>query len=796
MKKNLEFDTKEYLQKVDAWWRAANYLSVGQMYLRNNPLLNRPLTADDVKVYPIGHWGTVPGQNFIYAHLNRAINKYDLNMFFISGPGHGGQVIASNTYLDGTYTELFPNVTKDEKGMAHLFKYFSFPGGTASHAAPECPGSIHEGGELGYSLSHAAGAILDNPDVIAAAVIGDGESETGPLSAGWFINSFINPANDGAVLPILHVNGGKISNPTIWSRRTNEEITQYFTGAGWFPIIVEGNEPETMHQLMADAMDEAIEMIQKNQAKARKAGADKAKRPVWPMIVLKSPKGWTGPKTWNKEAIEGSFRAHQVPIPVSAEKMEHADALEKWLKSYRPEELFDKNGKLNSAIAAIAPKGKKRMGMNPITNGGINPKVLKLGDWRKHGLDFDTPGTVINQDMVTLGTYLGELSKLNPTNFRVWGPDEHKSNRLYEMFKVTNRQWLDRIDKKFDEALAPAGRIIDSQLSEHQAEGMLEGYVLTGRHGVFASYESFLRVVDSMLTQHMKWVKKAMDIPWRKDYPSLNVIATSNAFQQDHNGYTHQDPGLIGHLADKRPELIREYLPADTNTLLATMEKAFSDRNVINLIISSKQPRHQFFTKEEAQELVDKGLKIIDWASNTTANEDPDLVVAASGTESTIEGLATITYLREAFPQLKIRFVNVLDLLKLRHPSVDPRGLSDDEFDAIFTKDKPILFAFHGYEGILRDIFFTRHNHNLIAHGYRENGDITTSFDIRLLSEMDRFHMTIDAANALRDVVNNNEIDALVAKMNEKITYHKNYIKEYGTDILEVKEWKWESFKK
>ncbi|EIN14949.1 Phosphoketolase [Mycoplasmopsis agalactiae 14628] len=795
MKKSHDFDSKEYLNLVDAWWRAANYLSVGQMYLRNNPLLKTPLTNNDVKIYPIGHWGTVPGQNFIYAHLNRIINKYDLNMFFISGPGHGGQVIASNTYLDGSYTELFPHVTRDIKGMTHLFKYFSFPGGTASHAAPECPGSIHEGGELGYSLSHAAGAVLDNSDVIAATVVGDGESETGPLSAGWFINSFINPANDGAVLPILHVNGGKISNPTIWSRRSNEELVSYFTGAGWKPFIVEGSDPEYMHQEMAKALDASVELIKKYQAEAKKNGAQKAKRPQWPMIVLKSPKGWTGPKEWNHEAIEGSFRAHQVPVPVSAEKMQHIDALENWLRSYRPEELFDENAQLKPEIAAIAPKGDRRMGKNPIANGGINPRAINVGNWTKFALDIKQPGKIINQDMVTLGSYLGELSLLNKDNFRVWGPDEHKSNRLYEMFKVTDRQWLDRIDEKYDEFLSPVGRIIDSQLSEHQAEGMLEGYVLTGRHGVFASYESFLRVVDSMLTQHMKWVKKALDIPWRNDYPSLNVIATSNAFQQDHNGYTHQDPGLIGHLADKRPELIREYLPADTNTLLATMAKALQDRNVINLIISSKQPRHQFFSIEEATELVEKGVKIIDWASNIKPNEEPDLVVAASGTESTIESLATITYIRAHFPELKIRFVNVLDLLKLRHPSIDPRGLSDSEFDAIFTKDKPILFAFHGYEAILRDIFFLRSNHNIITHGYRENGDITTSFDIRLLSEMDRFHMTANVAKKLAPVVGESKANELAKLMEEKIKEHRAYIKEYGTDLPEVKEWEWTPYR-
>ncbi|WP_027334535.1 phosphoketolase family protein [Mycoplasmopsis felifaucium] len=790
------FDNKDYLKKVDAWWRAANYLSVGQIYLRNNPLLKTPLTSEDIKIYPIGHWGTCPGQNFIYAHLNRVINKYDLNMLYIEGPGHGGQVMSSNAYLDGSYTELFPNVTQDIKGMTHLFKYFSFPGGTASHAAPECPGSIHEGGELGYALSHAAGAVMDNPEVIAATVVGDGESETGPLACGWFLNSFINPANDGAVLPILHLNAGKISNPTIWSRRSNEEIHEYFKGMGWKAFIVEGSEHEYMHEQMAKALDESIEMIKKNQEHAKKIGAENATRPVWPMIVLKSPKGWTGPTEWNGEAVEGSFRAHQVPLPTNAINMQHVDALEAWLRSYRPEELFDENGKLLPEIAEIAPKGDRRMGMNPVANGGINPKVMNLGDWKQFGLKIEKPGQIVNQDMVTLGSYMADLVLKNPTNFRIWGPDETKSNRLYNLFKVTNRQWLDRIDPAYDEFLSPVGRIIDSQLSEHQAEGMLEGYVLTGRHGVFVSYESFLRVVDSMLTQHMKWLRKALELPWRKDYPSLNVMATSNAFQQDHNGYTHQDPGLIGHLADKRPELVREYLPADTNTLLATMEKAFSERNVINLIISSKQPRDQFFTMEEAQELVDKGLKAIDWASTCSINEEPDLVVAASGTESTIEALATISILHKTFPSLKIRFVNVLDLLRLRHPSIDPRGYSDEEFDKIFTKDKPVLFAFHGFEGILRDIFFSRHNHKLIPHGYRENGDITTSFDIRLLSDMDRFHMTIDAAKAIEPVVGKEAAQKLISEMEAMIKYHKEYIKEYGTDIPEVKNWKWENINK
>lgn len=787
------FDSKEYLKKVDAWWRAANYLSVGQIYLRNNPLLRKALTSDDIKHYPIGHWGTCPGQNFIYAHLNRVINKYDLNMFFISGPGHGGQVMASNAYLDGSYTELFPYVTQDEEGMKHLFKYFSFPGGTASHAAPECPGSIHEGGELGYSLSHAAGAVLDNPDVIAATVIGDGEAETGPITCAWFLNSFINPVNDGAVLPILHVNGGKIANPTIFSRRTNEELESYFKGMGWNPYIVEGWDHEQMHTDMSKMLDEAIEDIIRIQTESRKLPAEKATRPTWPMIILKSPKGWTGPKQWDGKAIEGSFRSHQVPIPVKAEDLTHLDKLVEWLKSYKPEELFDENGTLIKEIKEIAPKGNKRMSMNPVTNGGLNPKKMKIGNWKKHALKIKTPGSIVNQDMVTLGSYFSDLVKLNPNNFRVWGPDETKSNRLYNMFEVTNRQWLDKINEKFDENLSPVGRIIDSQLSEHQAEGMLEGYVLTNRHGVFVSYEAFLRVVDSMITQHMKWMKKAAEVPWRKELPSLNVIATSNSFQQDHNGYTHQDPGLIGHLSDKRPETIRIYLPCDTNTLLATMSKSLADRNVINLIVSSKQPRDQFFNIDEAEEIVEKGYKIIDWASTCKQDEEPDLVIAASGTESTIEALATISILKKEFPKLKIRFVYVLDLLKLKHPSVNYRGISDKKFDSIFTKNKPVLFAFHGYESVLRDIFFLRKNRKLITHGYRENGDITTSFDIRLLSEMDRFHMSISAAKAVQRVVTKKKSSVLIKKMEEKIDYHNKYIREHGTDIPEVKNWKWES---
>ena len=787
-----QFDTPEYLAKVDAWWRAANYISVAQMYLKDNPLLRRPIQKEDVKLHPIGHWGTIAGQNFIYAHLNRAINKYDLDMFYIEGPGHGGQVMVSNSYLDGSYTELYPQITQDEAGFKQLCKIFSFPGGIASHAAPETPGSIHEGGELGYSLSHATGAVLDNPNVIAAAVIGDGEAETGPLAAGWFSNTFINPVNDGAVLPILYLNGGKIHNPTILARRTDEELTQFFNGLGWDPIFVEGTDPKEVHPLMAAKLDEAIEKIQAIQKEARSKSAEEATMPHWPVLVVRTPKGWTGPKEWNHEPIEGGFRAHQVPIPVSGEAMEHIDALVDWLKSYRPEELFDENGKLVEEIAGISPKGPRRMSMNPITNAGV-VKPMEITDWTKHAIDTSKPGAIQKQDMIEFGRFAADLVKANPDNFRIFGPDETKSNRLNEVFKATNRQWVGRRDESYDEWISPVGRVIDSQLSEHQAEGFLEGYVLTGRHGFFASYESFLRVVDSMITQHFKWLRKSKThAPWRKNYPSLNLIATSTVFQQDHNGYTHQDPGLLTHLAEKKPEFVREYLPADTNSLMAVMAEALSSEDKINLIVSSKHPRPQFYSVEEAKELVREGYKVIDWASTVKEGEEPDVVIAAAGTEPNLEALAGISILHKQFPELKIRFINVVDILKLRSPKVDPRGLSDEEFDKLFTTDKPVVFCFHGYEGMIRDLFFDRHNHNVHIHGYRENGDITTPFDMRVLSEMDRFHVAKDAAVA----VYGDKASEFAAKMDETVEFHHSYIREHGEDIPEVVNWQWENVNK
>lgn len=782
-----DYSSKEYFAKLDAYWRAANYISVGQLYLKDNPLLRRPLESSDVKAKPIGHWGTIAGQNFIYAHLNRVINKYDLNMLYIEGPGHGGQVMVSNSYLDGSYTEIYPEITEDEEGMKKLFKRFSFPGGVASHAAPETPGSIHEGGELGYSLSHATGAILDNPDLIAAAVVGDGEAETGPLATSWQSNKFINPIHDGAVLPILDLNGFKISNPTILSRESNETLTKYFEGLGWHPIIVEGEDPEKLHPELARAMDEAIEEIKAIQKHARETGDDSL--PTWPMIIFRAPKGWTGPKEWDGKPIEGSFRAHQIPIPVDQNDMEHADKLVAWLKSYRPEELFDESGKLKPEFAEIAPKGDKRMAANPHTNPGKLIRDLILPDFREFALENAEHGKTVAQDMTVLGKYLERVIELNAKNrnFRIFGPDETMSNRLAPIFDETKRQWMQDIKEPNDEFLAHSGRIIDSQLSEHQDEGFLEGYVLTGRHGFFASYEAFLRVVDSMLTQHFKWLRKAKEQPWRSEIPSLNVVSTSTVFQQDHNGYTHQDPGILGHLADKKPEFIREYLPADANTLLAVFDKVLNDREKINLIVSSKHPRPQFYTAAEAKELVDKGLKIIDWAS-TDHNAEPDVVIAACGTEPNLESLAAVSILHEKLPDLKIRFINVVDLLKLRSPKHDPRGLSDEEFDAFFTKDKPILFAFHGYEGLVRDLFFDRHNHNVMIHGYRENGDITTPFDMRVLNQMDRFDLVKDVVLNLPDV---DKYGQIAAEMDSIIAKHNQYIRDEGADLPEVENWTW-----
>ncbi|TLQ05708.1 phosphoketolase family protein [Pediococcus stilesii] len=785
-----DYSSKEYFDKLDKFWRAANYLSVGQLYLKDNPLLKRDIEASDVKVHPIGHWGTIPGQNYIYAHLNRAINKYDVNMFYIEGPGHGGQVMVSNSYLDGSYTEAYPAITQDEEGMKKLFKQFSWPGGVASHAAPVTPGSIHEGGELGYSLSHGVGAILDNPDQIAAVVIGDGEAETGPLATSWQHNRFINPITDGAVLPILDINGYKLSNPTLSSRMSDEELTEFFHSQHWDPYFVEGSDAEAMDPKMAEAMDKAIEKIQEIQKNARENHDETL--PYWPVIVFRSPKGWTGPKTWDGKVIEGTFRAHQIPIPVDQADLQHVDALVDWMKSYKPEELFDEEGHVLPEIAEIAPKGIKRMASNPITNGGVNPTDLKLPDYRAYAVDTTKRGENQKQDMLVWSDYLRDVVTKNPKNFRMFGPDETMSNRLYGLFEVTNRQWLDPIKKDWDEGLAPEGRILDAQLSEHSAEGWLEAYTLTGRHGIFTSYEAFLRIVDSMITQHFKWLRKASELDWRRDYPSLNVVSTSTSFQQDHNGYTHQDPGILTHLAEKKPEFIREYLPADANSLLAISPLIMNDRGKVNLIIASKQPRPQFYSMAEAETLAKNGLGIIDWAS-TTNGEEPDVVIAAAGTEPNMESLAAINILHDKFPDLKIRFINVIDLLKLKSPKVNSNGMSDEEFDRYFTKDKPVIFAFHGFEDLIRSIFFDRHNHNLHVHGYREEGDITTPFDMRVLNELDRFHLAQDAINSIPEYAEKGADFA--QEMDNTLERHYQYIRDNGDDLPEVKNWVWKDVK-
>ena len=785
-----DYSSTEYFDLMTRYWEAANYLSVGQLYLKDNPLLQRKLVASDVKPYPIGHWGTISGQNFIYTHLNRVINKYGVNMFYIEGPGHGGQVMVSNAYLDGHYSEVYPNIPQNKVGMQRLFKQFSFPGGVASHASAQTPGSMHEGGELGYSLSHAVGAILDNPDVIAATVIGDGETETGPLAASWFSDTFINPIHDGAVLPIIHMNGFKISNPTILSRKSDEDVAKYLEGAGWAPIFVEGDDPQKLNPELAAAMDQAIESIQAIQKHARETGD--ATMPHWPVLVVRTPKGWTGPKTWDDLPIEGSFRAHQIPIPVKQADMTHADNLTDWLKSYHPEQQFTEDGELVPELKALIPAPDKRMSSNPITNGGIDPKPLVLPDYRKFALDNSKHGKQVKQDMIVWSDYLAEMIKLNPDNFRIFGPDETMSNRLYGLFEATKRQWLEPINDYTDEKMAPSGRIIDSQLSEHQSEGFSEGYTLTGRHSLFTSYEAFLRVVDSMITQHFKWIKEADEQPWRRHYPSLNIVSTSTSFQQDHNGYTHQDPGILTHVAEKTPAYVREYLPADANSMLAVSPLLFNSEQTVNILIASKQPRPQFYSIDEATLLAQQGLGRIDWAS-TDDGVEPDVVMVAAGTEPNLESLAAIDILHASFPELKIRFINVIDLLKLRAPEVDPRGLSDAEFNSYFTADKPVIFAFHGYEGLIRDIWFPRANRQLHVHGYREEGDITTPFDMRVLNELDRFHLAKDAIMSVPGYAD--KAGAFVAKMDAELQKHHDYIREVGEDIPEVSEWEWTDIK-
>ena len=771
------------LKKIDAYWRAANYLSACQLYLLDNPLLKRELTFNDIKKNIVGHWGTTPGQNFIYAHLNRVIKKYDLNMIYVSGPGHGGQALVSNTYLEGTYSEVYPNITEDELGLKKLFKQFSFPGGISSHVAPETPGSINEGGELGYSLAHAYGAILDNPSLIATCVIGDGEAETGPLAASLHINKLINPKTDGVVLPILHLNGYKIANPTILSRIDDIELDNYFRGAGYLPFYVEGDNPQYMHKRMAEVLDEVIEKIK--DIKFRKTTI----RPKWPMIILRTPKGWTGPKIVNDKEIEGTFRSHQVPIAIDKNNAENLKILSDWLKSYHPEELFDNNGRLKKELRELAPKGNQRMGSNPNANGGLLLKELNLPDFRDYKIDTKNHGEVIAQDMIELGNYIRDIIKLNKDkhNFRIFTPDEALSNRLNHIFETDNRKWNATI-KENDEYLNPNGSIIDSILSEHVCQGLLEGYLLTGRHGFFTSYEAFIRIVDSMASQHAKWLKVSKELPWRQKISSLNYVLTSHVWQQDHNGFTHQDPGFLNHLVTKKADITRIYLPPDTNCLLSCFDHCIRSKDYINVIVASKHPSRQWLSMEEAIIHCTQGIGIWKWASNDEKAE-PDIVMACCGDTPTLETLAAVQILRENFPKIKIRVVNVVDLMRLQSKSEHPHGLSDEDYDAIFTRNKPIIFAFHGYPNLIHELTYNRHNKDLHVHGYKEEGTITTPFDMRVQNELDRYHLVLAALKHLPQLGNRSSNLNQICK--DKLVSHKQYITEYGEDMPEIKNWTW-----
>jgi xylulose-5-phosphate/fructose-6-phosphate phosphoketolase len=774
----------ENLQILDAWWRAANYLSAGQLYLLDNPLLRKTLTWDDIKKKIIGHWGTVPGQNFIYTHLNRVINKYDLNMIYVSGPGHGGNAMVAQDWLDGSYTDVYPNITRDAEGMQKLFKQFSFPGGISSHVAPETPGSINEGGELGYSLSHAFGAVLDNPDLIAACVVGDGEAETGPLATSWQLNKFLSAKNDGAVFPILHLNGYKIANPTILSRISHEELKKFLEGCGWVPHFVEGDDPMTMHKCMAEAMDQCIQEIHAIQHEAREKG--NTARPFWPMIVFRSPKGWTGPKVVDEKPVENTFRAHQVPISMTSP--DHLDLLKDWLLSYRPDELFDENGTPVQELLDFAPKGKRRMGANPHANGGLLLRDLRVPDFRKYALDLPSPGAIDDSDMMNLGAFIRDIYKLNEDhkNFRIFGPDETMSNRLNHVFEVENRNWNGEF-KENDEYLSPNGRIMDSMLSEHMCQGALEGYLLTGRHGFFNSYEAFIRIVDSMVAQHAKWLKVTNELSWRQEIASLNYILSSNVWQQDHNGFTHQDPGFLDHVVNKKADVVRIYLPPDTNCLLSVFDHCIRSKNYINVMITSKHPRPQWLTMEQAVKHCTQGIGIWQWAS-TDQGQEPDIVMACCGETPTLETLAAVTILREHFPELKIRVVNVVDLMRLESNTQHPHGLTDAEYDAIFTKDKPILFAFHGYPSLIHKLTYKRTNKNIHVRGYTEEGTITTPFDMRVQNRLDRFNLVI---LALYHIDLGNRDSYLIQLMKDKLVEHRQYIREYGIDMPEITQWKW-----
>jgi len=772
---------------MDRYWRAANYLSVGQIYLYDNPLLREPLTLDHVKPRLLGHWGTTPGLNFIYVHLNRLIKMHELNVIYITGPGHGGPGLVANTYLEGTYTEFYPNISQDAEGMKKLFRQFSFPGGIPSHVAPETPGSIHEGGELGYSLVHAYGAVFDNPDLLACCVVGDGEAETGPLAASWHSNKFLNPVRDGAVLPILHLNGYKIANPTVLARLSQDELTSLLVGYGHNPYFVEGDEPEVMHQLMSATLDSVLAEIQTIQREARENGFKQ--RPGWPMIVLRTPKGWTGPKVVDGKQVEGTFRAHQVPLSQLAEKPEHLRMLEDWMKSYHPEELFDENGRLKSELADLAPSGNRRMGANPHANGGLLLKELNMPDYREYAVSVPRPGTVEAEATRVMGRFLRDVMKLNANehNFRLMGPDETSSNRLDAVFEVTDRVWIEKL-LPTDEHESPEGRVMEV-LSEHMCQGWLEGYLLTGRHGFFSCYEAFIHIVDSMFNQHAKWLKVTRDIPWRRPIASLNYLLTSHVWRQDHNGFSHQDPGFIDHVVNKKAEVVRVYLPPDANTLLSVTDHCLRSRHYINVIVAGKQPALQYLDMEAAIKHCSEGIGIWNWAS-TDQGGQPDVVMACAGDVPTLETLAAVDILRQHFPELKIRVINTVDLMTLQPQSEHPHGLSDKEFDTLFTTDKPIIFAFHGYPWLIHRLTYRRTNHkNLHVRGYKEEGTTTTPFDMVVLNDLDRFHLVMDVIERVPKL---KAVGAhVLQKMLDRLVGHKQYIIEHGDDMPEIREWKW-----
>ena len=774
----------EELKLLDAYFRASNYLAVGQLYLWDNPLLKRKLTLEDIKPKLVGHWGTVPGQNFIYTHLNRIIKKNNLNMIYISGPGHGGNAMVAHTYLEGTYSEVYPNISEDEEGMKKLFKQFSFPCGISSHVAPETPGSINEGGELGYSLAHAYGAVMDNPTLIAACVVGDGEAETGPLATSWHSNKFINPKKDGVVLPILHLNGYKIANPTIFGRMSDKEITAFFNGYGYKAFFVSGEDPMYMHEKMASTLDKVVKLIKQ----IKKSNVNKM--PLWPVIVLRTPKGWTGPNIVDGKQIEGTFRAHQIPLQVDAAHPKNLTLLEKWLRSYRPEELFDDKGRLNKELKKLVPTGNKRMGANPNANGGMLLEDLKTPDFKKYGLKVTNPGTELASDMMNLGKYVRDVVAMNNHNFRIFGPDETLSNRLNHVFEKTSRRWMDK-KIKTDDFLSNDGRVLDSMLSEHLCQGWLEGYLLTGRHGFFNSYEAFIRIVDSMASQHAKWLKICSELSWRRPIASLNYILSSNVWQQDHNGYTHQDPGFLNHIVTKKSEISRMYLPPDANCLLSCFDHCIKSKNYINVIVASKHPTHQWLNINEATKHCTKGAGIWEFASSDEGKE-PDIVLASCGHAPTVEVLAAIMILKKEFPELKIRMVNVVDLMKLQSNDKHPHGMTQEEYNALFTNNKPIIFNFHGYPDLIHQLTYDRENQNLHVHGYIEEGTITTSFDMKVQNKIDRYHLVLDALKYLPQL--GNKSSRLIEECKNKLVEHKIYIANNGIDTEEIRNWHWEKF--